>query len=107
MLIGAACAACHGAAVARPGAEGARCARPGDARCADGLYCYRHVVPAGVRAEPAVCRVRPTACTDFYQPVCAEDGKIYDNACKAASAGVNQAMIGACAGMMREAPPTP
>jgi len=98
---------CQGPASVHPGAEGARCGRSGDARCADGLYCQHKVVPAGEHADPAVCRARPTICPEIYQPICGEDGNVYSNACKAAAAGVNQAFVTACPGMMREAPPTP
>jgi len=42
------------------------------------------------------CQPMPMGCPGVFDPVCGCDGRTYDNACKAASAGVSPAHLGPC-----------
>ena len=64
-----------------------------NAACGDGSYCAK---PLGMCAEEGECQLRPRLCPLGGIPVCGCDGTTYDNACFAASAGVNAEQEGAC-----------
>jgi hypothetical protein len=75
------------------GMMGLRCSQaPGDRQ-----YC--HMEPeamCGAADQMGVCRVRPTACTRDYRPVCGCGGETYANACLANGAGTSVSATGAC-----------
>jgi hypothetical protein len=50
----------------------------------------------GAADAEAICRTRPTDCTDLPQKVCGCDGKDYASACEANEAGTGVNNLGAC-----------
>ncbi len=73
---------------------GARCG-PTRPRCAAGLYCAANPTSCAFDAR-AKCALAPTACARELAPACGCDGKVYDNACLAALAGVSVARTPLC-----------
>jgi hypothetical protein len=68
----------------------------GDFACAKTELCKFKLGDCGKSGALGVCTVRPQVCTEQYAPICGCDGKTYDNACFADSAGVSVAAQGAC-----------
>ena len=70
---------------------------PGLARCGGFIgpcvradeFCDFIRDSCGVADESGVCRPRPMACSTEYAPVCACDGRVYGNTCKASFAGLD------------------
>jgi hypothetical protein len=78
---------------------GAACGGEGGATCPSGDFCNP---PIGVCTSGAAghCTTPPAVCSTLQDPVCGCDGVTYDNACKAAVAGVAVNHFGACEGPM-------
>jgi hypothetical protein len=64
--------------------------------CGADAYCAFTPGLCGKGPVSGSCRKRPAACGADYQPVCACDGEVYDNACKAQLAGHDLAVAGGC-----------
>ena len=66
--------------------------------CAGGQYCDFPNNQCGAADGPGICRDRPEACIEIFDPVCGCDGADYGNSCMAASAGIDVAHEGECNG---------
>ena len=66
------------------------------ATCASNEYCVFEPRLCGKGKKPGTCRPKPTQCPDTYSPICACDGKIYPNECRARAAGVDLDVTGTC-----------
>ena len=64
--------------------------------CDAASYCDYPDDLCGAADGSGICKPRPQACDDFYDPVCACDGTIYGNRCEAASTGVDVSNVGGC-----------
>ena len=62
-----------------------------NADCAKTDYCAKATGDCKGRGR---CTKRPEICTEIFDPVCGCDGKVYPNACQAASAGVSVSSLG-------------
>ena len=65
-----------------------------DADCTESQFCARPI--ADCDGEDGQCVDKPQMCTRDWRPVCGCDGKVYGNACEAASAGQNIDYEGEC-----------
>lgn len=70
----------------------------GDAgTCTDGTYCSWHYASCGESdIDFQECSSQPATCDGTEPPVCACDGKVYDNFCDAANQGVQVGYKGGC-----------
>jgi hypothetical protein len=65
--------------------------------CKGNQWCdYPPMTMCGVGDQFGVCRPKPEICIEMSLPVCACDGKTYDNACKAHMAGYDVFYPGPC-----------
>ncbi|HEY0713978.1 MAG TPA: Kazal-type serine protease inhibitor domain-containing protein [Polyangia bacterium] len=78
------------------GQAGAMCGGIAGFPCATGLYCELGPDTCKIADAAGVCRPKPQACAEIFQPVCGCDGKTYGNDCERATAGAAKAHDGAC-----------
>jgi hypothetical protein len=88
--------ACGAAGAGDPG-DGEVCGGFAGLACAAGEYCdYPAEALCGAADATGVCKAKPEACTEQYDPVCGCDDVTYGNACAAQAAGVSVASEGEC-----------
>jgi len=65
--------------------------------CSKGQWCdFPSDATCGMADVMGLCKPRPTACTEEFDPVCGCDGVDYSNACQANMAGTDVAKAGKC-----------
>jgi len=79
-----------GAGASSGSAGGPQACVKGATTCDADSFCYFTYATCGATAsDNGYCELRPTTCDNFFSPACGCDGKVYDNPCKAALAGVD------------------
>ncbi len=64
--------------------------------CETWQYCDYTEDKCGAADGSGVCTPRPDVCDAVLDPVCACDGRVYDNACEAAASGIDIQTLGGC-----------
>jgi hypothetical protein len=75
------------------------CGPPPDDTCGPASFCsFLSSNSCGVAGAPGTCALRPVAenCAPVTKPVCACDGKVYDNICLARASGTGWDHYGSC-----------
>lgn len=78
------------------GGGGGPCGGISGGICEPSRYCDYIEDTCGVSDGDGSCEPKPEACTDVIEPVCGCDGKVYNNACEAAAAGIDLQSMGGC-----------
>ncbi len=77
--------------------DGPICGTRGATACPADQFCsYEIGADCGATDRPGHCMTRPQLCPHMVKPVCACDGKTYNNGCEASRAGTGLAADGAC-----------
>lgn len=69
---------------------------PSNATCRASEYCGYPLGNCRSAADSGSCVARPIECSQRYMPVCACDGRPYDNSCLAQASGADLATSGSC-----------
>lgn len=84
------------------GSSGKVCGGFAGAACPDDEFCdFPEANQCGIADGSGTCQTRPTACPEIYAPVIGSDGQVYDNACFAHAAGVDDCGPAPVAGTAR------
>jgi hypothetical protein len=78
------------------GGGGGPCGGISGGICDPSRYCDYTGDTCGVSSGAGSCQPKPEVCTDVIEPVCGCDGKVYNNACEAAAAGIDLQSMGGC-----------
>lgn len=82
--------------------DGSTCGKfegKGNFVCGGGSFCEVDSKVCSMPGVPGTCRARPAQCVGINSPVCACDGKSYQNDCVRRQAGQSLAHTGSCAPM--------
>lgn len=85
-----------GASPTTTGGSGKSCGGFAGETCADNEFCDYPDDLCGAADGSGTCVPRPDACPDVIDPMCACNGKSYENACDAAAKGVDVSTVGGC-----------
>jgi hypothetical protein len=66
-----------------------------NADCDPNAFCAHDLGLCGASKQLGLCTARPNTCSG-HDPVCGCDGRVYDNACAARSAGADLSVTGRC-----------
>jgi hypothetical protein len=89
-------AATQGGGGAGQGGAPTVCGGLAQLQCASTDWCNYQPSQCGGDDSTGVCELKPNACDDIYQPVCACDGNVHGNECDAQLAGVDLNLLGGC-----------
>ncbi len=64
--------------------------------CHQGLYCAFDQGGCGAGDSEGACMPAPPGCDNHLEPICACDGKFYENPCKAMQAGADPSSAPSC-----------
>jgi hypothetical protein len=79
------------------GGPGAVCGGLLGTQCPNDQFCdFPPGATCGFADATGICELRPTVCTDDFNPVCGCDGRTYSNACEANAAGFSVLSNGPC-----------
>jgi len=93
-----ACGGGKGGAVFDPdgGGSGIQCGGFAGTPCSGDEWCDFGRDDCGGADNTGICKPRPLACDDIFDPVCGCDGEVHPNACDAQAIGVDLDAFGGC-----------